>query len=253
MTFTLEGERKNSKVKKKNLEPIWTEHFEFPVEEMEDTLECVCDDWDLLSGNDFMGKVDIPLRLFHDRKIDRRWWWLCTADGRDHRDLGKIEMAFRLYHNPAYVFPTPEKFLAKDLKSMPPNVFYVHLVRAKGLPVMDANMMSKGGSSDPKVALELSGERAKSAIKKQTLSPIWEESFFFPAEEPDEVLPRQGRHTHHGCERLIFGRLRSEELSSSHSGRLGRLGGGTASVEHHLSSFDTVLREGSCLPRAMSA
>ena len=111
VTVSIEDERKTSKVKKKNLEPIWSEHFEFPVEDLSDSLKVVCDDWDLLSGNDFMGQLDVPIRLFADRELHRQWWFLCNEHGREHTDLGKLEFAFRLYHNPAYVFPTPVRFL----------------------------------------------------------------------------------------------------------------------------------------------
>ena len=188
VTVSIEDERKTSKVKKKNLEPIWSEHFEFPVEDLSDSLKVVCDDWDLLSGNDFMGQLDVPIRLFADRELHRQWWFLCNEHGREHTDLGKLEFAFRLYHNPAYVFPTPVRFLQKDVLSRPANVLLVHVVRGKGLPIMDPNMMSKGGSSDPFVKLAFSGFSEKTAVKKQTLAPIFEETFAFPAEMDDEVL-----------------------------------------------------------------
>lgn len=188
VTITLDGERRNSKVKKKNLGPIWNEYFEFPVEDTSDVLRVVCDDWDLTSGNDFMGAVDVPLRMLTDRTLFRQWWWLRDENGRDLKASGKLELAFRLFHNPAWVFATPPAFEARDAKDRPPNVFQVHIVRAKGLPIMDPNMMSKGGSSDPLCQLAMSGDRRKSAIKKQSLAPIWEESFFFAAEDADEVL-----------------------------------------------------------------
>ena len=84
-----------------------------------------------------------------------------------YTDLGKLEFAFRLYHNPAYVFPTPVRFLQKDVLSRPANVLLVHVVRGKGLPIMDPNMMSKGGSSDPFVKLAFSGFSEKTAVKNR--------------------------------------------------------------------------------------
>ena len=50
VTFVLEEERKNSKVKKRTLEPFWKEYFDVSVEgDLEpQVLRIVCDDWDLV-------------------------------------------------------------------------------------------------------------------------------------------------------------------------------------------------------------
>ena len=50
VTFVLEEERKNSKVKKRTLEPFWKEYFDVSVEgDLEpQVLKIVCDDWDLV-------------------------------------------------------------------------------------------------------------------------------------------------------------------------------------------------------------
>ena len=50
VTFVLEEERKNSKVKKRTLEPFWKEYFDVSVEgDLEpQVLKIQCDDWDLV-------------------------------------------------------------------------------------------------------------------------------------------------------------------------------------------------------------
>ena len=130
VTFVLEEERKNSKVKKRTLEPFWKEYFDVSVEgDLEpQVLKIVCDDWDLVivqrpksrrpsryrtqvGGNDFMGQCAVPLTKLLDRQLHRDWFWLMGEDNEDDRSRGKLDIALRLYHNPEYVFATPEILL----------------------------------------------------------------------------------------------------------------------------------------------
>ena len=61
-------------------------------------------------------------------------------------------------------------------------------MRAAGLPIMDRNLMSKGGSSDPVVSFECCGEKAQSSIKKKDLNPQWAEYHSLLVEEDDAQL-----------------------------------------------------------------
>ena len=64
----------------------------------------------------------------------------------------------------------------------------IFLVRAAGLPIMDRNLMSKGGSSDPVVTFSCCGEKATSSIKKKDLNPQWAEYHSLLVEEDDAQL-----------------------------------------------------------------
>ena len=58
----LDGEEeKRSTVLRRTLEPRWDESFEFAADDATASLVLVVEDWDLLSGNDFMGRVEVPL------------------------------------------------------------------------------------------------------------------------------------------------------------------------------------------------
>lgn len=48
---------------------------------------------------------------------------------------------------------------------------------------MDRHLLSKGGSSDPLVTLELGGEKRSSTCKPKCLAPTWQEGFVLPAED----------------------------------------------------------------------
>ena len=55
------------------------------------------------------------------------------------------------------------------------NELRVAVIRARKLPIMDKNLFSKGGSSDPLVHLELEGSilKFKTQVQKKTLEPVW--------------------------------------------------------------------------------
>ena len=53
------------------------------------------------------------------------------------------------------------------------NEILVTIFRASGLKVMDKNLFSKGGSSDPFVEVRYGDESVKSTVKKKTLAPDW--------------------------------------------------------------------------------
>ena len=57
--------------------------------------------------------------------------------------------------------------------SKPLNALRIFAIRGRGLPVMDKNLFSKGGSSDPMATFELCGERVASQYKSKTLAPVW--------------------------------------------------------------------------------
>ena len=143
-------------------------------------------DQDLASGNDFMGAVEVPLAALGDRAVHRAWHPLRSKAGE--AAPGAVELCLRLYHDPARALPLPASFRAPEAHpGQPPNCVTVHLLRAKHLPVMDKNLLSKGGSSDPVVTLEVAGFVATSTTKRKQLDPVWEETFKMPLDAGDRL------------------------------------------------------------------
>ena len=118
MTF-VEEERKNSKVKKRTLEPFWKEYFDVSVEgDLEpQVLRIVCDDWDLVivqrrerftrltiphagRRQRLHGPVRRPLTKLLDRQLHRDWFWLMGEDNEDDRSRGKLDIALRFTPQP---------------------------------------------------------------------------------------------------------------------------------------------------------
>ena len=134
------------------------------------TLVVTIDDWDLASGNDFMGRRKIPL-LAHlsDGRPRRRWFPLgdttgATPRGNDggaaggegaggeggsgEEERGDVQLILRAYFDPARdldtVLPLPEQDAPDPHPAKPPNELRVTLVRARGLVAMDsAGLFSK--------------------------------------------------------------------------------------------------------------
>ena len=181
---------------KKNLNPEWNEVFTFPVKSADAVIKCVVEDYDMASGNDEMGRFDINVGALADRRELRQWYHLAGEDGIVGADIGSVLIGAIWVHNPELVSPVDQPIDWNDPpmevkhveneRGFPPNQLGVTLVRACGIKVMDKNMFSKGGSSDPMVSFELKETRGgvkKSTIKKKDLNPVWKEHFEWRIEQ----------------------------------------------------------------------
>jgi len=146
-----------------------------------------------------MGMFSCPLSDFSDRQEHRQWYPLCAADGTESSDVGHVLLAFKWVHNPKRISPVdaPVDFGAPAFEAVdsdrdrPPNELRLLLIRAHGLKVMDKNMFSKGGSSDPLVTVQLGDAKQKSTVKKKSLEPEYNEEFKFPAKNGAAVVTFQ--------------------------------------------------------------
>ncbi|KAH8095975.1 hypothetical protein JL720_3312 [Aureococcus anophagefferens] len=142
-----------STVKKKTLAPTWNEQFSLAADDDERQLLAVVDDYDLVGSNDFMGCFVVPLADLRDQATTTAWYALTDAAGGAAQ--GEVEVALRwVYDEADAVLATPFVGAAACDE---PNCVRVCLLRARGLPIMDKNLLSKGGSSDPIVTFEAGG------------------------------------------------------------------------------------------------
>ena len=194
-SMLLGEEKQKTTVKKKKLNPEYFEKFSFGMRSNTGKLKVVCDDYDMGSGNDFLGQCEIDLAQLGDRKELRAWYQLGDDDGSIGADIGHVLVAVRWIFNPSRLSPVDQpidwespKMEVEDELDEKPNELNILLVRAYGLPVMDKNMFSKGGSSDPLVTFKIGSEKIKSTCKKKNLNPEWEESFQLPVKASEAVL-----------------------------------------------------------------
>lgn len=159
-----------TKVQKKSLNPVFDETFNFKVLYKEigsKTVVLAMFDFDRFGKHDIIGKIEIPLNSIDLGQMYEATKELEPAD-KDSEKLGDICFSLR------YV-PTSGKFS-------------VVILEAKNLKKMDAC-----GLSDPYVKINLmqNGKRLKkkkTTVKKNTLSPYYNESFSF--EVPFEQIQK---------------------------------------------------------------
>lgn len=113
--------------------------------------------------SEFMGKISIPMASLKARTEVRQWYDLLNKDSVVDKDRGKLLVALRWVYNPSILSEAeavdkndmgpPMEIEPEDKAVKPANRIWVFLIRARGLQVMDKNMFSSGGSSDPVVTL----------------------------------------------------------------------------------------------------
>ena len=171
-----------SKVIKKSLEPVWKETFVVPLPHVDlkdwtkPQLTLAVEDWDEISSADAMGTVTIDLTP--DHAITREWYTLGQNDkGLPKEVSGEVNVVMQWRYNPDLDYdPFSEPIEYPDEEA---NELRVAIVQARGLAIMDKNLLSKGGSSDPFVEVSLSSAKKakKTAVKKKTLEPMFREQF----------------------------------------------------------------------------
>ncbi len=69
-----------------------------------------------------------------------------------------------------------------------PNELSITCIQGKRLPIMDKNLFSSGGSSDPFVKIKIEGfDSQKTKPIRKELNPVWNEKLVFPGVEAHDV------------------------------------------------------------------
>ncbi|XP_054825834.1 synaptotagmin-8 [Eublepharis macularius] len=151
-----------TKVYRKTLNPIFNESFIFQIpqtEVAESTLVMQVYDFNRFSKHDIIGEMRLPLGDVDLQHVIEQWHELTAASKIEQERLGEICFSLR------YV-PSTSKLT-------------VVILEAKKLKQMDAH-----GLSDPYVKVQLTlnkkkWKKKKTSIKKNTLSPYFNEAFVF--------------------------------------------------------------------------
>ena len=177
-------------VAKACLNPIWNAVFSFELQHTEvkedgkcPMLDVTVEDWDLISSNDFLGHVAVPLSGFYSKLRQRRWYALLdevTGPGSQSR-CGEIELAVRWVHNPALVHFNHSESYPK----LAPNELRIMLVRARGLLLAKQAHERDSGKTDPFVRFHVGAQSWTSTQTKCSLHPIWHELCVIPVHACD--------------------------------------------------------------------
>ncbi len=90
------------------------------------TLVCTCEDWDEVSGSDFMGQFSVDLDSLKDQKVLKKWFKLSEAEGRKGSVAGHVLLHVQWRHDPAIAF---EPF-SEDTYEKTPNELRIGLFKA---------------------------------------------------------------------------------------------------------------------------
>ena len=196
----LSGESFKSKTVKKTLDPTWDESYVFGKKgcnldsKSQPNLVLNVYDSDTFSSEE-MGRVTVSLRdLPQTTEVTDKWYNLGNTEKADNI-TGSINLQFQyssplLTSLPIDMTDPPLSAVDQD-PAAPPNELHVLLLKATGCRIMDKNLLTKGGSSDPFMVFSF-GENdtspQKSTVKKKNLAPEWNELFAFPVTSSSAVL-----------------------------------------------------------------
>eukprot|EP00899_Mesostigma_viride_P022424 jgi/Mesvir1/3366/Mv04260-RA.1 len=184
----------------KTLNPVWETEVVFDVHDPQtEVLEVSLWDHDYGFRDDFLGKATLRLAeiLIKDSKdgeagLSRQWYTL-EKRSEASKVKGDICLSFQFIYpegSQALKFSQAEKDRLQTFKEMntanshalPENlagwVLYVHVIRGRDLPPMDAD-----GLSDPYVEVKIRRQHAETAIQTDTLEPNWDQVLKFTLKE----------------------------------------------------------------------
>ena len=94
-----------------SLDPVWHEQFARSVTPGKESMKlvCTCEDWDEVSGSDFMGQFSIALDDLKDQKVLKKWFKLGEAEGRKGDVAGHVCLHVQWRHDPAIAFEPVHK------------------------------------------------------------------------------------------------------------------------------------------------
>ena len=105
---------------------------------------------------------------------------------------GDVELVLQWRYNARLDFCPFDDFVDEHVGEAP-NELRIALIRAQGLAIADKNLLSKGGSSDPRCTFELTGvdEPWKSHTVKKCLDPKFHEQFVRLLDVPGDAPRRR--------------------------------------------------------------
>lgn len=173
-----------SRIIYQNLNPLWDEHFQVPVRNVNQVLSIAVLDYDVGPvSDDPMGRSKLNLSSLEPGILMEKKFELHESNTTDY--LGYLLMDFKLVsvsedelqnissRRKQQTTAKRASLRASNSKSqLWTSVVTIALLEGKNLIPMDDN-----GLSDPYVKFKLGGEKFKSKVESKTLSPKWMEQF----------------------------------------------------------------------------
>ncbi|XP_045561813.1 uncharacterized protein isoform X3 [Salmo salar] len=178
------GETFESRVINRNLNPTWNEMYEVVLTTLPgQELHVELFDKDMDMKDDFMGRLKISLKDIITSQYTDQWYTLNDVkSGRVHLVLEwvpTVSQPDRL--DQVFQFQSRQSYHNKAFPSMA--LLFVFVERADGLSL-------KKSGKEPKVGAELvvGGTSHKTTVCDRTISPKWDEAFYFLVHDPREEI-----------------------------------------------------------------
>eukprot|EP00742_Colponemidia_sp_Colp-10_P008405 GILJ01009103.1.p1 GENE.GILJ01009103.1~~GILJ01009103.1.p1 ORF type:complete len:590 (-),score=63.70 GILJ01009103.1:67-1572(-) len=118
------------------LKPEWNEHFVFDVRHPNLTLKIVVHDHDIMSSDDFLGQLNVPLSALMDQEVHEGWFMLDPEDANKDEQCGAIHLSMRFTYDKAGEFFSHFVPFAEPEPDLPPfslDEIYANLMKIKEL------------------------------------------------------------------------------------------------------------------------
>ncbi|KAL1225826.1 Multiple C2 domain and transmembrane region protein 6 [Cardamine amara subsp. amara] len=186
----------------KNSNPIWKQIFAFSKERLQSNLlEVTVKDKDLLTKDDFVGKVqidltEVPLRVPPDSPLAPQWYRLEDKKGMK-TNRGEVMLAVWMgtqadesfpdaWHSDAHRVSHSNLSNTRSKVYFSPKLYYlrVHVIEAQDLVPSD-----KGRAPDAIVKVQAGNQtRATRTSQMRTINPQWQDELMFVVSEPFEDM-----------------------------------------------------------------
>ncbi|KAF3445439.1 hypothetical protein FNV43_RR10615 [Rhamnella rubrinervis] len=183
----------------KNQNPVWRQTFAFSKERLQSNLlEVIVKDKDVISKDDFVGKVtfdlnEVPLRLPPDSPLAPQWYRL--EDKKGIKTKGELMLAVWMgtqadesfpeaWHSDAHNVSHVNLANTRSKVYFSPKLYYlrVHVIEAQDLVPSE-----KGRGPNSHVKVQLGNQlRVTGPSQMKINNPIWNEELMFVASEPFE-------------------------------------------------------------------
>ncbi|KAI3442600.1 uncharacterized protein J3R85_000820 [Psidium guajava] len=185
----------------KNQNPVWRQIFAFSKERLQSNfLEVIVKDKDLLTKDDFVGRVvldisEVPTRVPPDSPLAPQWYKLTNKKGEKAK--GEIMLAVWIgtqadesfpeaWHSDAHTVSHANLQNTRSKVYFSPKLYYL---RAYVIEAQDLIPTEGGRPVDTYVKVQLGnhGRVTRPSLEK-TVNPVWQEELMFVASEPFEDL-----------------------------------------------------------------
>ncbi|KAK9270000.1 hypothetical protein L1049_025573 [Liquidambar formosana] len=186
----------------KNRNPSWNQIFAFAKENLQwNELEVIVKDKDLITKDDFVGKVsidlmEVPLRVPPDSPLAPQWYKL--VDRKGEKTNGEVMLAVWIGTQADESFPhawhsDAHNVSHENLANTRPKVYFspkLYYLRVLVIEAQDLVPSEKGRVPETLVRVQLGAQfRATQPSKMRGFNPVWNEEILLVASEPfDEYI-----------------------------------------------------------------